>query len=77
MLWRRLRATGATALGNGAWILPDTAPHAEFFDQLRESIRRKGGTGFVLNVQVSPPETDETIIQRFQADRSREYDEFA
>jgi hypothetical protein len=76
-LWRHLRAIGATAIGHGAWVLPDTVPHAEFFDQLRESIRQKGGTGFVLNVQISPPETDETIIQRVQADRSREYDEFA
>lgn len=31
----------------------------------------------MLTVHVSSPDTNEAIIQRFQADRSREYDEFA
>ena len=31
-LWRRLRAVGAAGVLNGAWVLPHTAVHAEFFD---------------------------------------------
>jgi hypothetical protein len=76
-LWRRLRAIGATALVNGAWILPDTGPHAKFFEQLRANILKQGGTAFALAVPASPPGVQEAIAGRFRADRSREYDEFA
>jgi hypothetical protein len=76
-LWRRLRAIGATAVVNGAWVLPDTAPHAKFFEQLRGNILKQGGTAFVLAVPASPADVHEAIAGRFRADRGREYDEFA
>ena len=76
-LWRRLRAAGATTMVNGAWVLPETEPHAEFLGQLRDGVLRQGGTGFVLSVSVASAEVNETIMARFRADRSREYDEFA
>jgi Protein ChrB, N-terminal len=76
-LWRRLRAAGATTMVNGAWVLPETAPHAEFLGQLRDGVLQQGGTVFVLNILVSSAEVSETIVQRFRADRGREYDEFA
>ena len=76
-LWRRLRAIGATAVVNGAWILPDIAQHTEFFEQLQENIRKQGGTGFMFNIQASPPDIHEAIIRSFRVDRNREYDEFA
>jgi hypothetical protein len=75
-LWRRLRAAGATTLINSAWVLPETALHAELVAQLRAGILRQGGTVFVLTIPASPPETNEAIVRRFQADRGREYDEF-
>jgi uncharacterized protein YdbL (DUF1318 family) len=76
-LWRRLRAMGATGMLNGAWVLPHSVERAEFFGQLQETARRQGGSGFVLTVSASSPETDETIVRRFRADRTREYDELA
>jgi hypothetical protein len=75
-LWRRLRAIGAAGVLNGAWVLPQAAAHAEFFGQLRETAHRQGGTAFVLTVSASP-DVNETIVQRFRADRSQEYDELA
>lgn len=75
-LWRRLRAIGAVGMLNGAWVLPHTAAHAEFFEQMRETVHRQGGTAFVLTVSAQP-DVNETIVRRFRADRSREYDEFA
>jgi hypothetical protein len=75
-LWRRLRAMGSTTVVNSAWILPETAQHADFFEQLRESLLRQGGTGFVVRLPELPAEMAETIMQRFRADRAREYDEF-
>ena len=76
-LWRRLRAVGATGMVSSAWALPLTPPHAEFFQQALDTARSQGGDGFVLTVSVSSPETEETIMQRFRADRGREYDELA
>jgi hypothetical protein len=76
-LWRRLRAIGATAIVNGTWVLPDTASHAKFFEQLRGNILRQGGTAFVLAVPASSPDVQAAIAERFRADRGREYDEFA
>lgn len=76
-LWRRLRAVGATTLVNGAWVLPESAPHAELFGQLQDGVAQQGGTVFVLRVSVPSPEVNDAIIGRFQADRGKEYDEFA
>jgi len=76
-LWRRLRAAGATTMINSAWVLPDTAPHAELLWQLRDGVLRQGGTVFVLSIPVASPEVTEAIVARFRADRGREYDEFA
>jgi hypothetical protein len=76
-LWRRLRAVGATGMVNGAWVLPHAAPHAEFFEQLLETVRKQGGAGFVLTASSASPDVNEEITHRFRADRSREYDEFA
>jgi hypothetical protein len=75
-LWRRLRAIGAAGVLNGAWVLPRAAAHAEFFEQLRETVHREGGTAFVLTVSAASPDGDEPIVWRFRADRGREYDEF-
>jgi hypothetical protein len=75
-LWRRLRAIGATTIVNSAWLLPSTTQHAEFFEQSQRNILKQGGTGLVLNVSGLSPEVNETIVQRFRADRAREYDEF-
>jgi hypothetical protein len=76
-LWRRLRAIGAAGVLNGAWVLPHTEAHAEFFERLRETVHGQGGTAFMFTVSAASPDVDETIIRRFRADRSREYDEFA
>jgi len=76
-LWRRMRAAGATAVVNGAWMLPHSAAHDSFLEQSREGITRRGGTAFVLRVSGSSPEANESIVRLFQSDRAREYDEFA
>jgi hypothetical protein len=76
-LWRRMRAAGATAVVNGAWMLPNSTAHEDFFEQSSEGVVRRGGTGIVLRVSGSSPEYDESIVRLFQSDRSREYDEFA
>jgi hypothetical protein len=76
-LWRRLRAAGAATLVTSVWVLPETAPHAQLLEQLRDGLFRQGGIGFVLTVPASTPDVNEAIVSRFRADRGREYDEFA
>jgi hypothetical protein len=74
-LWRRLRAIGAAGIMNGAWALPNTPAHARFFRQLQQTVHAQGGKVFVLAVPESSQETDAMIVERYRADRSREYDE--
>lgn len=76
-LWRRLRAAGATTMVTSVWVLPETAPHAELLEQLRDGLLQQGGIGFVLSIPASVPEVNEAIMSRFRSDRGREYDEFA
>ena len=75
-LWRRLRAVGATGLVNSTWALPQSPPHAEFFQQALDTVRSQGGDGFVLTVSPTSPEVSAAIAGRFRADRGREYGEF-
>jgi hypothetical protein len=76
-LWRRLRAVGATTIVTSVWVLPETAPHTELLEQLRDGLLQQGGIGIVLNIPASTPDLNEAIFARFRADRGREYDEFA
>ncbi|MCL2582897.1 MAG: ChrB domain-containing protein [Streptosporangiales bacterium] len=74
-LWRKLRASGAAGIMNGAWVLPDTEAHARLLEQLRETVTAKGGKGAVLAVPEPGPGTEELIMECIRADRDREYDE--
>ena len=72
-------AAGATTMVTSVWVLPETAPHAELLEQLRDGLLQQGGIGFVLSIptSASAPDVDEAIVARFRSDRGREYDEFA
>lgn len=76
-LWRRLRAAGAASVLHGAWVLPVTDGHKALFAQLAEMARGQGGAATVFTTTVTAPEEEDAIVARFQADRAREYDEFA
>jgi hypothetical protein len=62
---------------NGAWVLPRTEDHTDFFSQLAEIAREHGGSATVLVTQNLKMEERDAILERFRADRAREYDEFA
>jgi hypothetical protein len=59
-----------------AWVLPETGPHAELLEQLRDGLVQQGGIGFVLHIPASSTDVNEAIIAGFRSDRGREYDEF-
>ena len=74
-LWRRLRSAGAGSLLNGAWALPMSDENAALFQQLAETVRGQGGHATLFTAQ-SADENDAAIVERFRADRAREYTEF-
>ena len=73
-LWRRLRAAGAASLANGAWVLPAADEHSALIGQLATTARAQGGQASIFNGHVA--DGDEGMIERFRADREREYGEF-
>ncbi len=76
-VWRRLKSAGATSLLTGAWILPASDEHAAIFTELADTARRLGGSAAMLVGRHFDDRTCEEIVGRFQADRAREYGEFA
>lgn len=76
-LWRRLRAAGAASVLNGAWVLPVTDEHKALFAQLAEIVRGQSGSATVFATALDAQDEGEAIVARFQADRAREYEEFA
>lgn len=73
-LWRRLRAAGAASLANGAWVLPAGKEHAALIGQLAATARAQGGQASIFGGHVA--DGDDGVIERFRADRAREYGEF-
>lgn len=74
-LWRRLRAAGAVGFMTGAWVLPLRDEHKALFRHLAETVRTQGGQAAVFVAQ-SLDDGDAAVIERFRADRAREYAEF-
>lgn len=74
-LWRRLRAAGAAGFMTGAWVLPARDEHTELLRRLADTVRAQGGQAAVFTAQ-SIDAGDEAVIERFRADRAREYGEF-
>ena len=62
---------------NGAWILTVTDEHKQLYAQLVEMVRAQGGSATVFATTATSEEEEKAIVARFQADRAREYDEFA
>ena len=76
-LWRRARAAGAVGLQNGAWVLPGSPEHLDFFEGLAGYVREHGGTAYALEVTNRGDRADGDIVARFRAERAKEFDEFS
>jgi hypothetical protein len=74
-LWRRLRNAGAGSLLNGAWALPVSEEHAALLQPLATTVRGQGGHATVFTATFADGD-DAAVIERFRADRKREYAEF-
>ena len=74
-LWRRLKAAGASGFMTGAWVLPASSEHEALFKHLAETVRDQEGQAAVF-VADAVDGGDYGVIERFRADRAREYGEF-
>lgn len=75
-VWRRMRAQGGLGLQNGVWVLPHTAAHTAFVQDLLGYLDRQGATGYAFSVQTPLPDLETRVLDAFRAQRDEEYAEF-
>ncbi len=76
MVWRRLRAAGATGLQNGVWVLPCSDEHKTLIDELQTYVQQQGGTCELFTAVSINSVTEARVLALFQADRAEDYHEF-
>src|SRR5438128_3269929 len=75
-VWRRLQQAGAINLQGGAWMLPRAREQEQVLLTLLTEMEQQGGSGFFLEAR-APTEAIQTgLIERFQEERAKEYQEF-
>jgi hypothetical protein len=74
-LWRALKAGGAGPLRDGVYVLPDSGPAREVFEEHAKDIKEGGGVAYVLHLETSSREQLDTFRGLF--DRTAEYAEVA
>jgi hypothetical protein len=77
LIWRRLQQAGAINLQSGAWMLPQTSEQEHMLLTLLTEMEQQGGGGFFLEAR-APTEAIQTgLIERFQQERAKEYQELS
>ena len=76
LVWRRLRTSGAAALQNGVWVLPNTPESEQLLRDLLKEINFQSGSGYLLTASPLDAVQNEEILERCRADRDLEYSEF-
>lgn len=72
-VWRNLKACGAAALRDGAYVLPSSASAREAFDDVSRDVLAAGGSAHVLSFESASAEQEQDLRRRF--DRGAEYTE--
>src|SRR5690349_20515926 len=76
LVWRRLQQAGALNLQGGAWMLPRTKEQELVLQTLLSEMEQQGGSGFYLEATAPYEAIQAKLIERFQAERESEYQEF-
>jgi hypothetical protein len=76
LVWRRMRAAGATTLQQGVWVLPQSPEHERFLQDVLAEAQEQGGSGILLAATGLDSGAQAKIEERFRSDRDREYLEF-
>jgi vacuolar-type H+-ATPase subunit I/STV1 len=76
LVWRRLQQAGAIGLQGGAWMLPFTREQEQVLLTLLTEMEQQGGSGFFLEARAPNESIQADLIKRFQAERTKEFQEF-
>jgi uncharacterized protein with PIN domain len=76
LVWRRLQQAGAINLQGGAWMLLHTPEQEQVLLTLLAEMERQGGSGFFLEAKAPNEVIQARLIERFQGERAKEYQEF-
>jgi hypothetical protein len=76
LVWRRLQQAGALNLQGGAWMLPHIKEQEQVLVTLLREMEQQGGSGFFLEARAPNEGIQAGLIERFQAERTKEYQEF-
>jgi hypothetical protein len=72
-VWRGLKASGAPALRDGVYLLPNTSESRQVFEQLGGEVRSGGGSAHFLAFDAESPAQHRDFVALF--DRTAAYDE--
>lgn len=75
-LWRQLKKSGAIALKNSTYVLPDAPTHRERFQWLAQQVRETGGDATLIYATDIEGTSEEEIRRLFNAARADEYAAF-
>lgn len=75
-LWRRLKGMGAVYLRDGVCLLPKTDDHLRRLRIIENEVAEIGGEAVLLEATGLDHVQEERVVQRFNADRNAEYEEF-
>jgi hypothetical protein len=76
LVWRRLQQSGAINLQSGAWMLPQASEQEQTLLTLLTEMEQQGGSGFFLEARAPTETIQADLIERFQEERAKEYEEF-
>lgn len=65
-VWRALKNAGAAMLRDGVYLLPEAQQDHEFFNDISNEIRDKGGAAFVFDAETSEEEEIRPLFDRSQ-----------
>lgn len=74
-VWRTLRSLGALYLQNSVALLPEYPATQRAVAKLVDRVRRSEGEVRVLQIAITEPEQEQSLIAEFNAERSDEYAE--
>jgi hypothetical protein len=76
LVWRRLQQAGAINLQSGAWMLPHAREQVQILLTLLTEMEQQGGSGFFLEARAPTEVIQADLLERFQGERAKEYQEF-
>lgn len=75
-VWRNLKALGVVYIQQSVCVAPDTSEVRKKIQQIKKSIDASDGETLLLEVLQFSDETKKHLVQMFNQQRSKEYEEF-